>query len=244
MDMNHDLIAAGHPRLNFEYSSYLAAYPKHWKEKSTDRADFEAKSWAIGQLVTARAVLRLMADRAIASKDGFVRIPPAPVAIWPELSEYECFSCHHELTKGSTRQSKGQLPWATWPLAMVPDLAKAGNAKLGLDGLRTEVTKIDYNPDEIAKKANETIKALDKLIAELESGKLDKAKLAPVLESLNTLKPDPLNEWDLATQVYLAKQAMIRAGVLTDDPATKETTLKSLMFEGSPLYDSPRRKKP
>ena len=30
--MNHDLVAAGHPRLNFEYASYLAAYPKHWKE--------------------------------------------------------------------------------------------------------------------------------------------------------------------------------------------------------------------
>jgi hypothetical protein len=109
MDMNHDLIAAGHPRLNFEFSSYLASYPKHWKEKAVDRADFEAKSWAIGQAVTARAVVQLTADRAIASKPGAERRAPAPEAIWPEFSEYECFACHHGLVKNSPLQVAGRF---------------------------------------------------------------------------------------------------------------------------------------
>src|SRR5262245_14046788 len=29
-DVDHDLIAAGHPRLRFEYAGYHASYPRHW----------------------------------------------------------------------------------------------------------------------------------------------------------------------------------------------------------------------
>ena len=32
-DVNHDLIAAGHPRLNFEFSASLENMPSHWNEK-------------------------------------------------------------------------------------------------------------------------------------------------------------------------------------------------------------------
>ena len=32
-DVNHDLIAAGHPRLNFEFGSYQANMPAHWRPK-------------------------------------------------------------------------------------------------------------------------------------------------------------------------------------------------------------------
>src|SRR5262249_37850457 len=35
-DMNHDMIAAGHPRLNFDFGEYLRRLPAHWQEK--DRA--------------------------------------------------------------------------------------------------------------------------------------------------------------------------------------------------------------
>ncbi|HEY2881635.1 MAG TPA: multiheme c-type cytochrome, partial [Pirellulales bacterium] len=29
-DVNHDLIAAGHPRLNFDFAAYMATLPPHW----------------------------------------------------------------------------------------------------------------------------------------------------------------------------------------------------------------------
>ena len=35
-DVNHDLIAAGHPRLNFEFAAFMANLPKHW-DNSADR---------------------------------------------------------------------------------------------------------------------------------------------------------------------------------------------------------------
>src|SRR5262249_35148168 len=33
-DMNHDHVAAGHPRLTFEFVSFLANLPPHWHEKN------------------------------------------------------------------------------------------------------------------------------------------------------------------------------------------------------------------
>ena len=32
-DVTHDLIAAGHPRLNFDYATYVRSLPPHWTEK-------------------------------------------------------------------------------------------------------------------------------------------------------------------------------------------------------------------
>src|SRR5262249_30811062 len=119
MDVNHDLIAAGHPRLRFEYGAYLANYPKHWKE-SADRArnpDHQARAWLIGQLVSARASLRLLAHRAEAGGKP-----------WPEFSEYNCAACHHDLggkeRGGLGSRQAGDLPWGTWYLALVPELAR------------------------------------------------------------------------------------------------------------------------
>ena len=247
MDMNHDLIAAGHPRLNFEYASYMASYPKHWNERTTDPADFEAKSWVIGQVVTARAVLQLLADRALASQPGAVRKAPAPEAVWPEFSEYECFSCHHGLVKNSPLQTEGhvrgkpgQLPWATWPLALVPDLAKLGSVDWKGEPLLAEMAKLDPDPARVAKLAGSTIQELDRLVVALESGKLDANRLAPLIRDLAARKPDPRESWDLATQTYLARMALIRSGLIADDPALR-ATFELLKFPELPQrFDSPR----
>src|SRR3954471_3595568 len=61
-DVNHDLIAAGHPRLNFEFAAYLANMPPHWVEDN--RGGFGAEAWAVGQAATARAGARLLEPRA------------------------------------------------------------------------------------------------------------------------------------------------------------------------------------
>src|SRR5262249_36477726 len=94
-DVNHDLIAAGHPRLTFELASYLDNVPAHWDEQDENSGpvgpnqrakDFSIRAWAIGQWASENAALDLTAGRA--------EVPGAP---WPELSEYDCFACHHDL---------------------------------------------------------------------------------------------------------------------------------------------------
>src|SRR5258707_6359375 len=82
--VNHDLIAAGHPRLNFEYASFLGRINKHWREaKDRSRnADFEGRVWFMGQLAAAKAALDLLEWRATSAEQ-----------VWPDFAEYDCFAC-------------------------------------------------------------------------------------------------------------------------------------------------------
>jgi hypothetical protein len=107
-DMNHDLIAAGHPRLNFDYATFLRALPPHWTEKDRETspptlrpASDEFRHWLVGRAVTAAATLRLRADR---EKRG----------PWPELAEFDCYACHHGLRGGvgSGRLVRNDPPFA------------------------------------------------------------------------------------------------------------------------------------
>ena len=86
-DVNHDLIAAGHPRLVFEFSSHLARLPKHWNEVQT--GGFHIQCWSIGNSVAAQSALRLLEYRAQLASDAN--------GAWPEFTEYNCHNCHHDL---------------------------------------------------------------------------------------------------------------------------------------------------
>ncbi|HEX8201733.1 MAG TPA: multiheme c-type cytochrome, partial [Isosphaeraceae bacterium] len=68
-EVNHDLIAAGHPRLDFEAKAFLDDMPPHWDvaDVAGKRGAFQAagehwavttvQTWAVGQIVTAQASL-------------------------------------------------------------------------------------------------------------------------------------------------------------------------------------------
>ena len=86
-DMNHDMIAAGHPRLNFDFADYQRRFP-HWKEKDAS-PEFEVKAWLVGRAAHAEAATRLTADRESRGKTG--------AASMPEFAEWNCVSCHHKL---------------------------------------------------------------------------------------------------------------------------------------------------
>ena len=267
MDMNHDLIAAGHPRLNFEFASYQAIYPKHWKEehekagtsggKATAAGDFEARSWAVGQVVTARAVLDLLTSRALASKGGAARKAPAPEAIWPEFSEYECFACHHGLTKPSPFQGPGhalgrpgRLPWATWPSAMLPELAK-GRAGIDLDAagspwteLRTEMGRGVPDADKVAELAARGTRQLDALLEGLETEPFDSARVNSLLKEFTSRSPNAAEGWDRAAQHFLALSSLARAAKGLGVPIGPEVEAAirggSKPLDFPPDYDSPR----
>jgi hypothetical protein len=75
-DVNHDLIAAGHPRLTFEFEAQLANLPAHWGTAKDVKSHFEA--WRLGELATASQQDKLYAARAA-----------------PEFASHRCFDCHH-----------------------------------------------------------------------------------------------------------------------------------------------------
>jgi hypothetical protein len=105
MEVDHELIAAGHPRLHFEFSAFHAHLPRHWSDDK-DRAgkvDFDAEAWVAGQLATAHAALDLLAVRAGKAK------------AWPEFAEFDCAACHHRLQDPSPRQKLGVRKPGSWP---------------------------------------------------------------------------------------------------------------------------------
>lgn len=129
-DVTHDLIAAGHPALKFEYVWYQSRLPRHWKSGRvpTERSD-PTKRWIIGQVVAAIASLEQLERRA--AQQG------SDLASWPELAEHNCFACHHGLSAASWRQAVGlsgleafakngeplPVPWGNWNLDVIQILA-------------------------------------------------------------------------------------------------------------------------
>ena len=227
-DVNHDLIAAGHPRLDFEFSACHANLPNHWNVNSHRSAEikdveddpaFEAKAWLTGQLVTAQTSLRLLQYRTE---------EPQP---WPELSEYACFSCHHDLKEKSWYQAKvrsksesiGRLSWGTWNYGTFPALVPDVDASRQFESLRTTLQNSFGEREEIHRRAGDLDKVLDKLIQE-ESDRdyskpgLDKLALQMIV---NSRQGDlPAQSWDQTAQLYLAAVAisLAREKTATGDP--------------------------
>ncbi|QEG27127.1 hypothetical protein GobsT_18810 [Gemmata obscuriglobus] len=138
-DMNHDMIAAGHPRLNFDFAEYQRRLPKHWheKERTSGAAKLnESQVWYVGRLAHAETACRLLGSRAQRTEANDAR------TVWPEFAEFNCAACHHNLRApeedgGHWRKSAeyldgrpiGSTPWQTiWPVTHAPGLPQPRRA--------------------------------------------------------------------------------------------------------------------
>jgi hypothetical protein len=194
-DVNHDMIAAGHPRLMFEFSSYFANLPEHWKAKPND----DSSRWAVGQVASAETALELLRFRA-AFKD----------AVWPEFAEYDCFGCHHGLAEPSWRQTQksarlGAPAWGTWYFALPKKLAEKTPA---LAELETAMNKTRPRRDEVVKRTEEALLELNGFhatIAAWPKGVI-RQKVATILNAKDRAS------WDAAEQMYLALFALSEPG--------------------------------
>jgi hypothetical protein len=145
-DVYHDLMAAGHPRLTFELTAYLDNMPPHWRrEQYKNDPTREVRSWAVGQVTTARASLDLLQNRTERAEAGEEKWPTFLAggykAPWPEFAEYDCFSCHADLQHPSWRREAafparraadkdyvpGSLPYSRWSWAMLPYVTPTPN---------------------------------------------------------------------------------------------------------------------
>lgn len=248
--VNHDLIAAGHPRLNFEFGAFQAIMPKHWREADENaQPDFEARAWAVGQVISAQAALALLKHRA-----GSTTSP------WPEFAEYDCFACHHDLRDPNWRQEPGHYAkrtpgtfvWGTWYYPMLSQALRgpAGQAdtqvqKL-LEELNTEMQKPSPDRKRVTDQAGRASAELARFREGLERKRFDRGAVEQEFESIrkDDAKVATAN-WDGAAQVYLALAALYNAlGDMNQghrDPAQREMLkawAKRLEFPKG--YDSPR----
>ncbi len=253
-DMNHDMIAAGHPRLNFELSAYMANMPPHWK-KATD----ETKAWHLGQVATTEAALELLSGRA-------KQAAASEQAVWPEFSEYDCYACHHNLGGShSYRQSTEYQPelkkrrlggyvWGSWYLAQTELLAKRqGDDEVG--ARLAAITKIMSDPApqpaDVQKAADDAAQSLGKLLAKLKTEPLDAAAAGKTL--IEVASAPRLANWDEAAQTYLACVALYNAnlqatgaGAKKDDPIMQalNTIRDRLRFKDDAAQDNDSLPKP
>jgi hypothetical protein len=101
-DVNHDLIAAGHPRLQFELHAYLANLPKHWDEDAeiaryekakpqrSSAQSFHFDTWRAGRIQQSQQTQLLQQARAKLAADN-------PVGEWTEFASKDCRLCHHTI---------------------------------------------------------------------------------------------------------------------------------------------------
>lgn len=206
-EVDHDLIAAGHPRLQFEFSSYLAALPAHWTEKGDNaRRDFPARAWAAGQIASARSDLRLLAEQASVSERP-----------WPEFAAHDCLACHHDLA--SPRSSladprprntvPGSIPANTWYFALLQPLTEsAGNRGILLDPLTTALARPLPDRGRIALLADSNSRQLASVHPPVGPD-----VILAVLERALAGAPGT-RSWDDVSQAYLALGAWRRSVVV------------------------------
>jgi hypothetical protein len=102
LEVDHEMLATGHPDLTFELDSFSSIEPPHWVEKASDSKEpindklFGVRIWSIGQATQLEESLTRLARHARGAN-------------WPEYTEMDCFTCHHSLTKpeDSWRQQEG-----------------------------------------------------------------------------------------------------------------------------------------
>lgn len=204
-DVNHDLIAAGHPRLRFEYNIFLSNLPPHWR---AGVAANDVRSWAVGQVISLQQAVKLLAFRA----------DPKSHAPWPEFAEYSCFSCHHDLAEPSWRQERastkrkpGSLLWSTWNRAMpaaLAELQKQSKCVQRLVELQVRIEHAGSSGVSVAAMASAAHDKLADLKQALLASKLDAGTIRTFI--LNNYARFGDANWDLEAQLYLASTALSR----------------------------------
>jgi hypothetical protein len=268
--VNHDVIAAGHPRLNFEFSAFLDNMPDHWDEKGSNAgttppnrraADLSARAWAIGRLTTTKAVLALLESR-LPEADGLPQPLKAPP--WPEFSEYGCFSCHHDLRDQPWRRARrqagarvGSLRWGTWVLPgaeeLVGEFAEASDARALIKALGDVAAAMDKptNLKPIATAARAASGPLEKCLASAITKPLRVETIEKLIDRINSKPWDQVTSWDEAAQRYLALVPLHQSWLaLTQRASPKQLALRKQLddllarLKFPDALDSPRSFEP
>jgi hypothetical protein len=194
--VDHEMIAAGHPDLYFELDSFSAVMPRHWKMPRESAPGVPAENdawsgvrdWGAGQAVQLRASMERIAWRAKGKN-------------WPEYSELQCFSCHHDLTapEQSWRQERayagrrpGDPPFNASRYAVFRDLAHqvddAGASRLDLQIAQVAKSLSQLNPDRdaVAAAAGASASLSAQLAARIAAQPFDAAITLRLLQKISS----------------------------------------------------------
>lgn len=222
-DMNHDMIAAGHPPLRFELASYhgqlTAEGNSHWNDLRERRETpyFEVQLWGAGQAAGNEAALALLESRLRRASSTPANSPEltSATAVWPEFAEYNCFACHQNLrpalgttaTDDGYEKSQGGMPdWSPWNFALTEALLHSSKASPpdALTQMRSMHDAMSTAFMASPAKAASTLEPLSVLRGELRAKLSVPGNWSPAeaLDILTDSKHTPLT-WDACCQRYL-----------------------------------------
>jgi len=221
-NVDHELLAAGHPDLVFELDSYSAVMPMHWKKP--DDPAFGIRTWSVGQAVKLQEALERLARRA-----------QGPV--WPEFAEMECYACHHDLTKAdkSWRQERGYQnrrpgnpPWNAAHYAVLRVVVKLvdPNAAAQLDqdfnDVYAQASKINTDRGELAQRATKAAATARNIADRLNTTPVDRAMAGRMIAAIISNADELSAQGTLtAEQAAMAIEALVAAQGRGSDPGVR-----------------------
>lgn len=103
-EVNHDMIGAGHPRLDFDFSAFSNAILPHWNHEHEEDHD-HLSNWILGQWYGMQATLELLEYRLQTDSNGNSQL---------EFSEMNCFACHRDLDNRVLPMKVNQHEGSKW----------------------------------------------------------------------------------------------------------------------------------
>jgi hypothetical protein len=264
-NVDHEMIAAGHPDLGFELDTFTALMPPHWRPPRG--AWLEAQAWTIGQAVALRETTKRLARRAQQ------RAAPG----WPEFAEFDCFACHHEVRNvastyykrsdhgllkagdewlASWRQTRGYAgvagipPWDTARHLVFRHLVGvvAPDSRATIDQELTTLTRLmekigATDPQQVETTATRVAQLVEPLVPQVGNVKFDEKLVLTLLRNISSDR-DTLAAADLRTaeQAAMAIEALFtayRKQVKTPNDKAIQDTIRRLfdVLEKPEQYD-------
>ena len=269
--VTHEMYAAGHPPLpGFEVETFVDQMPRHWRhiaEKNdkvvekfvantrdelykSDHFDIKSlirtRSMLASSLVVLSQNIKLLADLSAGGDAGGLKVRPE----WPEIAQFECFACHHDLSYPGWRQSRkpvgvpGRPPIREWPMA-IPRVAvkvagldeAAFNAALN-DVLKAAVARPFGNADAIQAAAKKFTAWADDAAEQIQRKIVSRDQGKAILSAICNTCTSETMDYDSARQLVWAFTIVEREmnGKLLRDLNLNEA-LGDPINVGNPLRD-------
>lgn len=209
-DANHDIMAAGHPRLTFEALSYQVNMPPHWNQKKYDsNTNRDLEIWVTGQLASLSSSIELSSHRA--------ELALTNQGVWPEFAESSCLSCHADFQQPSWRGKKnyyegrkpGSLPYDSWTGVLLSEALLISGQDKQITNQYSDFVKSKNNFKTSPKQAKAAADTLASQLANIQKELVTKGINPP--KEWRTLLLDQLSKhnletasWNESTQITLA----------------------------------------
>jgi len=221
-EVDHELIASGHPVLAFELDNYAESMPAHWKRDETAAG---VRAWAVGQVMKFRDSLTNLARHARGNE-------------WPEFSDMTCGNCHHSLRGSTWRQERGWpdragLPaWSPqhWAMLRVIIGRASPSARGELDPLVAQLARGVSRMNDasgVASTADRARQIVHNLVPRVESLSWTDANVRALMATVASDR-SLLEDVDAAQQTALALQALNSALTRRNPSLLRSATTRSI----------------